>query len=372
MRTVVLSGLYFPFVDFLSSAATAVVLGYGGWLAYHGADLDRHPRRVPRLPVELLRPCPAALAALQHVPLRRRGARQDHRRARRDAGGRGRAGRARARADRRPGLASRTSTSPTAAGRRCCTGSTSTSPPARPSRSSATPAPASRRSRSCSPASTTRPTGGSRSTAPTCATSRSSRCAVSSGSCRRRASCSPARSPRTSPSAAPTRRREEIVEAARAVGADEFIERLEDGFETQLGERGSRLSLGPAPAGRVRARAPRRPAHPDPRRGDELGRHRHRAEDRARAAPAARGPDRVHHRPPSLDDPRRRPDRRARARPDRRAGNARRAARAARPLPVALRRLGRRRRLGHLAGTTTEPTTLSCQVCFSLSQIIHR
>jgi ATP-binding cassette subfamily B protein len=36
MRTVVLSGLYFPFVDFLSTAATAVVLGYGGWLAYHG------------------------------------------------------------------------------------------------------------------------------------------------------------------------------------------------------------------------------------------------------------------------------------------------------------------------------------------------
>jgi ABC-type multidrug transport system fused ATPase/permease subunit len=36
MRTVVLSGLYFPFVDFLSTAATAVVLGYGGWLAFHG------------------------------------------------------------------------------------------------------------------------------------------------------------------------------------------------------------------------------------------------------------------------------------------------------------------------------------------------
>src|SRR3954464_13798300 len=33
MQTVVLNGLYFPFVDFLSSAATAVVLGYGGWLA---------------------------------------------------------------------------------------------------------------------------------------------------------------------------------------------------------------------------------------------------------------------------------------------------------------------------------------------------
>ncbi len=36
MQTVVLSGLYFPFVDFLSSAATGVVLGYGGWLAFNG------------------------------------------------------------------------------------------------------------------------------------------------------------------------------------------------------------------------------------------------------------------------------------------------------------------------------------------------
>jgi ATP-binding cassette subfamily B protein len=38
--------------------------------------------------------------------------------------------------------------------------------------------------------------------------------------------------------------RQEVIAAARAVGADEFIERLEDGYETQLGERGSRLSLG--------------------------------------------------------------------------------------------------------------------------------
>jgi len=38
--------------------------------------------------------------------------------------------------------------------------------------------------------------------------------------------------------------REEIEAAARAVGAEEFILRLEDGYETQLGERGSRLSLG--------------------------------------------------------------------------------------------------------------------------------
>jgi ATP-binding cassette subfamily B protein len=37
---------------------------------------------------------------------------------------------------------------------------------------------------------------------------------------------------------------DEIVRAAGMVGAHEFILRLEDGYETQLGERGSRLSLG--------------------------------------------------------------------------------------------------------------------------------
>ncbi len=37
---------------------------------------------------------------------------------------------------------------------------------------------------------------------------------------------------------------EEIVQAAQTVGAHDFILRLEHGYETQLGERGSRLSLG--------------------------------------------------------------------------------------------------------------------------------
>jgi ABC-type multidrug transport system fused ATPase/permease subunit len=36
-RTVVQNGLYFPFVDFLSSVATAIVLGYGGYLVFHGS-----------------------------------------------------------------------------------------------------------------------------------------------------------------------------------------------------------------------------------------------------------------------------------------------------------------------------------------------
>jgi len=42
----------------------------------------------------------------------------------------------------------------------------------------------------------------------------------------------------------PGARPEEIVRAAQTVGAHEFVLRLEDGYETQLGERGSRLSLG--------------------------------------------------------------------------------------------------------------------------------
>ena len=34
-RTVVLNAIYFPAVDLLSSVATAIVFGYGGWLVYH-------------------------------------------------------------------------------------------------------------------------------------------------------------------------------------------------------------------------------------------------------------------------------------------------------------------------------------------------
>src|SRR5439155_18751102 len=36
----------------------------------------------------------------------------------------------------------------------------------------------------------------------------------------------------------------EIASAARAVGAHEFVMELEHGYETEVGERGSRLSLG--------------------------------------------------------------------------------------------------------------------------------
>ncbi len=42
----------------------------------------------------------------------------------------------------------------------------------------------------------------------------------------------------------PDASRDEIEAAARAVGAHDFVAALEDGYETQLGERGTRLSLG--------------------------------------------------------------------------------------------------------------------------------
>ena len=79
METVVLNGLYFPFVDLLSSVALAVVLGYGGYLYFQGDDHARDAVRLHALRAELLRPGAAALAALQHVPLGDGRARQDRR-----------------------------------------------------------------------------------------------------------------------------------------------------------------------------------------------------------------------------------------------------------------------------------------------------
>ncbi len=134
-------------------------------------DPDRDAVRLHALPVELLRPGAAALPALQHVPLRRRRAGQDHGRDGRGARGAGPQGRARASRASRGTSASRTSVSATGAkARRCCTGSTWTFRREPPSRSSATRAPASPRSRSSSPASTTPAAARSRSTRSTSAT----------------------------------------------------------------------------------------------------------------------------------------------------------------------------------------------------------
>ncbi len=109
----------------------------------------------------------------------------------------------------------------------------------------------------------------------------------------------------------------------------------------------------PAPARRLRTSASRRPAHPHPRRGHLVGRHRHGARDRGGAAAAPRGADGVRDRAPALDDPGRRPHRRPLPRHGRRAGDACGADGARRGLHRPLRRLGR-------AGGVARPRIRAC------------
>ena len=82
------------------------------------------------------------------------------------------------------------------------------------------------------------------STGTTCASSPCCRCAARSAWCSRRPSCSPARWPTTSPTAGLEASREEIVEAARKANAHEFIQRLPDGYDTELNEQSANLSGG--------------------------------------------------------------------------------------------------------------------------------
>ena len=116
--------------------------------------------------------------------------------------------------------------------------------------------------------------------------------------------------------------------AARAANAHDFISALPQ--RLRHGPRRARHAAlrRPAPAPRDRARAARRSADPHPRRSDVGARHRVGAARPGGDRPAARRPHGVRHRAPALDDRARRPDSRARPRPDRRARHARRAARA--------------------------------------------
>ena len=245
MQTVVLNGVYFPVVDFLSSAATAVVLGYGGWLAFNGdvsigtlvaflGYLSNFFDPVQQLS-QLYNTFLSAVAALDKItdlldeePEVRRPARRGRARAHargdvafesvRFAYGRGpevlhgidlARHRGHDRRARRPHR--RGQVDDREAARALLR-------PDRGPHHDRRRRPARRRRRS--------------------------RCAASSGSSRRKASCSPARVAENVAFGRPDATREEIVAAIRAVGADEFVDGLEDGYETQLGERGSRLSLG--------------------------------------------------------------------------------------------------------------------------------
>ena len=132
---------------------------------------------------------------------------------------------------------------------------------------------------------------------------------------------------------------EEIEDAAAAVGATEFVAALPEGIETEVGERGVQLSAGQR---QLVAFARALLAEPRILILDEATSNVDVRTEKTIEKGLERllaGPHGDRHRPPPLDDPPRRQDRRHGGRPDRRAGHPRRADRRRRPLLPPLRRL---------------------------------
>ncbi len=128
----------------------------------------------------------------------------------------------------------------------------------------------------------------------------------------------------------------------------------------RLRHRGRRARLPalsrPAPAARLRARADRRSAHPDPRRGHLKRGSAHRGAHRGGPAPPARRPHRDRDRPPPLHDPPGRTHSGARTRSDRRAGHARGADRGRGALLQAVSGLGRTGGVASLRDRDSNPS----------------
>ena len=118
---------------------------------------------------------------------------------------------------------------------------------------------------------------------------------------------------------------EEIVEAAKAVGAHEFITEMEHGYDTELQERGGNLSVGQRQLLSFAPRARRRPTNSHPGRGNGQHRHAIRDSDSTCRRKAAQGADRPGDRSPPVNDSQRRPHRSYGPWPHSRAGQPRRA-----------------------------------------------
>ena len=162
----------------------------------------------------------------------------------------------------------------------------------------------------------------------TCATSRSSRSATLIGVVTQETYLFHTTIRRNLLYGRPDATQEEIEAAARAANIHDRIAELAGGL--RHGRRRARLqALGRREAApRDRARDPEGPADPDPGRGDVVARHDLGAAGAGGARAADARPDDDRDRPPPVDDPVGRRDLRRRPRPDRRARDARRAARA--------------------------------------------
>ena len=325
---------YFGSSSSPGSPPPALVVGIGGWLVHQGVGHHRHGHLLRAAAGQPVRAGAAAVAAVQHGAV---VAAPPSTSCSSCSTPRPTSPSARARSTCRPPAISwsTTSPSPTPAGadRRLCDVDADRSPPASGSRWSGRPAPASRRWPSSSPGSTTRP--------PARVTLRRRRPArrhpgLAARADRRRAPGGlPVRrhDPRQRPHRPGRRhRRRGATTRSRAIGALERFAAFPDGLDTEVRERGSRLSAGEQQLVSLARAALVDPAvlvldeatsNLDP--GTEAAR-------RAGHGAADAGPHDDRRRPPALDGPAGRSDRRRRPRP---AGRARHPRRAGRPAAAA-------------------------------------